>query len=378
MKILFDGRLFTYRATGVTTYSIDALKAIDKYLSGWEVYIVAPKSIHKSVEGLPIGEKIKYIVSPMLGMQRMKYKIWYNLYFPFWAKKYNVDMIWSPTPSLPLIFPSNIKTMITVHDVVNIELKKTQGKSFIMRMLDLFTYSINHADYIWCNSHYTANKVCQYFPKRKQQDIIIGCGCNERYKKIEISDEQKKNIYQEYGIQKGFYLFVGTLEPRKNLTYLLKLVPSIYQKTGCKLLIVGCKGWKYSDIFNLIKNNTIYKDAVCFCNYVSNERLLELYNLALCYVSTALNEGFGIPQLEAMRCGCPVISPHNSAMIEVVGNRGVTIKDWDKNVWINNIIKMISDKDYAAQFRNPNTSEYDWKVIIDRVASYVYKYFKLD
>lgn len=374
MKILFDGRLFTYCATGVTTYSIDAIKAIDKYLSGWEVYIVAPKPIHKSVEGLPIGEKIKYIVSPMLGIQRMKYKIWYNLYFPFLAKKYNVDMIWSPTPSLPLIFPSNIKTMITIHDVVGIELKKTLGRSFIMRSFDLFSYDINRADYIWCNSHYTENKICQYFPNRKQKDTVVGCGCNERYKKIKISNDKRICIFREYGIKKGFYLFVGTLEPRKNITFLLKLVPRIYAETQCKLLIVGSKGWKNSNIYDLIKSNNVYNEAVHFCDYVSNERLLELYNLALCYVSTSINEGFGIPQLEAMRCGCPVISPHNSAMIEVVGNRGVTIKGWDENVWIDNIIKMLCDKDYATQFKNPNTSEYNWEVIINRVAKYINKY----
>lgn len=375
MKILFDGRLFTYCATGVTTYSIDAIKAIDKYLPEWEVFIVAPKPLHKSVEGLPIGNKIKYIVSPMLGIKQIKYKIWYNVYFPFLAKKYGVDIIWSPTPTLPFIFSRSIKAMITIHDVVGIELKNTLADSIIKRWFNTTTRDINRADYIWCNSHYTESKINQYFPERKQKNIVVGCGCNTRYRKIEISEDKKKRIYQEYKIAKGFYLFVGTLEPRKNLTFLLRLVPRIYKETGCKLLVVGSKGWKSSDIFKQIESNKIYNDAVCFCNYVSNERLLELYNLAICYVSTAINEGFGIPQLEAMRCGCPVISPYNSAMIEVVGRRGVTIKGWDENVWINNIIKMLHDNDYAVQFKNPDTSEYEWKSIINQVANYIDKSF---
>lgn len=330
MRILFDGRLFTYRSTGVTTYAIDALNAINRYLPDWEVIIAAPKSIDKSVEGLPLGEKIKYIVSPMLGNENIKYRIWYEFHFPKLAKKYKVDLIWSPTPTLPLICPRHIKKMITIHDVVNIEFQNTRADSFIKRFSDTTYHSIKEADFIWCNSHYTKDKVNRYYTNRKQKEIVVACGCNTRYKKLPISESYRNEIFTEYGIKKGFYLFVGTLEPRKNLKFLLHLVPNIYKRTGYKLLVVGGKGWKNSDVYELVKSDPIYKEAVLFCGYLSNDRLVELYNLATCYVSTALNEGFGIPQLEAMHCGCPVISPHNSAMIEVVSGRGVTIEGWNE------------------------------------------------
>lgn len=374
MRILFDGRLFTYRMTGVASLAIDAIRAIDKYLPDWEVIIAAPKPLDASVEGLPLGNKVKFVESHMFGIKKMKYKVWYDIHFPYLAKKFHADLIWSAIPTLPLFCGNSIKKMIIVNDVVYKEFAFTRTKSIrnlIDKALDLTARDINRADLIWCISNYTKGKVNQYYPNRKQKDIVVACGCNTRYRKISISESQRNAIFSEYDIKKGFYLFVGTLEPRKNLKYLLQLVPDIYKQTGYKLLVVGGRGWKNSDLYELVESNPIYKEAVLFCGYLSNERLVELYNLATCYVSTALNEGFGIPQLEAMHCGCPVISPHNSAMIEVVSGRGVSIDGWGKKEWTGKIVRMLTDEEYRSKFLNPDTSEYDWGNMIKRVDNYV-------
>lgn len=370
MRILFDGRIFTARATGITTYAIDAIRAIWKYLD-WEIVIASPSAIHKSIEGLPEDKRIRYVVAPIPWWKNAKYKIWYNFYYPHLAKKYKVDMIWSPTPTLPFIYPKHIKAMVTVHDVVDIEFKSTEKKKTIGKFFESTKRDICRADYLWCNSHYTEDKVNQYYPLRKQKGIVVGDGCNTRYRKIVIPDAKRESIYKAFNIDKGFYLFVGTLEPRKNLKFLLQLVPEIYKKTGCKLLVVGGRGWKNSDIRSVVESNPIYEKAVTFCGYLSNEELVELYNTSLCYVSTALNEGFGMPQLEAMNCGCPVISPHNSAMIEVVQGRGVTIEGWDRQNWIDHIVRMLTDDEYRSKFKNSDTSEYNWENIITRVNFYI-------
>ena len=89
------------------------------------------------------------------------------------------------------------------------------------------------------------------------------------------------------------------------------------------------------------------------------------------YVSTAINEGFGMPQLEAMFCGCPVVSPHNSAMIEVVSGRGVTIKGWDEKEWIDTVCELLNSEDKRNELKNPDISEYNWENIIRRVQGYI-------
>lgn len=78
-----------------------------------------------------------------------------------------------------------------------------------------------------------------------------------------------------------------------------------------------------------------------------------------------------MPQLEAMACGCPVVSPHNSAMVEVVENRGMTIRGWDENEWVNTITHLLNDSVQLKKMSNPDITEYDWGKIIMRVKQYV-------
>ena len=166
-------------------------------------------------------------------------------------------------------------------------------------------------------------------------------------------------------------MFVGTIEPRKNLSFLLHIMPEIYKRTGYKLLIVGAKGWQSSNLSSIINASDYPREAVCFTQYIGSEELIVLYNLANLYISTALNEGFGMPQLEAMACGCPVVSPHNSAMIEVVEKRGLTIKGWDKKNWVNQICGLLEDMKKIEAMKNPDISEYNWQDIIERVRHYI-------
>ena len=104
-----------------------------------------------------------------------------------------------------------------------------------------------------------------------------------------------------------FLFFVGSFQPRKNLPFLLSLMPDLYKK-GLQLLVVGGKGWKNTSISEIINSPGFPSEAVVFAKFVTNEQLADLYKIAECFVSTSLNEGFGLPQLEALKCGCPVVT----------------------------------------------------------------------
>lgn len=370
MNILIDCRVFTKRATGVATYAIDAIRAICKYIPEWHLTLVSPKPFHKSIVGLPL-DKVKVIISPMYGNDSIPNEVWFHFHYAKIARKLKADLVWTPRPETPFLSVGKAKRMITVHDVVGKEFAKTmswKGK-FIAR--PLASRSINRADLIWCNSNYTLGKLGQYYPNRKQKCSVIGDSCSTNFRRIDVSEDAKTEIFREYGISNGFILFVGTLEPRKNLSFLLKIMPKIYEQTGYKLIVVGGSGWKNSSVAEIVNDSSYNKDCVSFANYVEFNRLLELYNIATLYVSTALNEGFGMPQLEAMACGCPVVSPHNSGMIEVVGDRGMTIKGWDEKVWQDEIMGLLNNPQKLEKLRHPDLSEYDWKNIILRVKDYV-------
>ena len=370
MNIVVDCRVFTKRATGVATYAIDAIRAICQYIPEWHLTLVSPVPFHNSIVGLPL-DKVDVVIEPMLGNVNIPNVIWFHLHFPKIAKRLKADIVWTPRPETPILSVGKAKRMITVHDVVGKEFRETMTWKVKLFALPFVDISINKADMIWCNSHYTLSKLEEYYPNRKQKQSVVGDSCSTRFKRINVNETDRNNILAEYGITDKFILFVGTVEPRKNLAFLLHIMPAIYEKTGCKLLIVGASGWKNSNVAEIVNQPNYPKEAICFAQYIEFEKLLQLYNLATLYVSTAINEGFGMPQLEAMACGCPVVSPHNSAMVEVVANRGVTIRGWDENEWVNTITDLLNDSAHLKKMSNPDITEYDWENIIIRVKQYV-------
>ncbi len=372
VRIVVDGRPFVKVATGVATFLRDIIRAICEYLPDWEILLVLPKEIHSSVTDVPL-DKIHIFICPLLKWFKTPNFIWYHLMFPYVAWKLKADFIWGTNSELPFIRLGKAKRLVTVHDLVWKEFPKTMRWSAKYVSIPFLDRSILMADYIHCNSNYTDNLVRTYFPKRKCKDSVIGDSCSNLFQKREINMSKRKDLCYEFGISEKFVLFVGSLEPRKNLQFLIKLMPEVYKRTGAKLLVVGGKGWKNNNIHMLVDGNQEIQESVIFANYVSFEKLVELYNIATVYVSTSLNEGFGMPQLEAMSCGCPVIAPHNSAMIDIVSRRGVTIKGWEPKEWTDQIVKFLSDDNYRELFCHPDLEEFDWANIVRRIDNYLRK-----
>lgn len=364
IRIGIDCRLLTSsKPTGVSNYLADAINAFQQYTPNIEMFLFAPQPINSNTIELE-SSNIHTIICPLPLIN--KYLIWYNTMFVYQCRKFKVDYVWMPVPDYPLFLGKDMKILITVHDVVSFEYANTRRNNKLRRVKDWFsTKGINKAKFIWCNSRYTKDKVEQYFPHRKCHDIFTGFSCSEEFSLMNVSQKDKGEIKDRYGIIDKFLLFVGTLEPRKNLSFLLEIMEVLHiDIPSLKLVIVGGKGWKYSNIFKIINRPRYPKDSVVFTDYIDTATLIKLYNIADCYVSTSLNEGFGLPQLEAMKCGCPVVTAHNSAMIEVVSGRGFTVEGWNIKDWCNTIKKALSIDKASIKY---DLSEYDWKNIVERV-----------
>lgn len=368
MKVAVDCRFGTKSPSGVGKFFIDALIAMVNYQPHWHFFLISPHDLEGTLlKSILSCKNVTYIKSNSWRTRSLTF--WYNWDYLKESKNVNADLLWTPAPQIPFFTPKGMKNLIIVHDVVEKEFADTQD--FKGRWIgNIFKKkAITKSDYIWSISCYTKDKINEYYPDRLKNDIVVGCSCSEIFKKNNISKERCDTIKNQMGIKNRFLLFVGSIEPRKNLQYTLRLMKEYYcRHPDVQLLIVGGRGWKNSYIYDIVNEDDYPKNAVIFANYVDIKLLVELYNIADGFISTSLNEGFGLPQLEAMKCGCPVITANNSAMTEVVSGRGITVDGWNDQDWlaaIDNVLAMQRDK------YNPDLSEFDWENIIQRVKSYL-------
>ena len=369
MNILVDARALVARPAGIAAVIVQSIKFITRYRPDVKFRLLAPAPLHPSVnEMLVANSNVIVEVCPVPGMTKLPPLVWSNIRIPKAVRKYNPDLFWSPMASLPVFWPSKVKRLITVYDVVHIEFKDTMTwRARIGHMLTSKP-AIRKAEYIWTISEYTKKAVEKYYPVRKCKDIFVGCSVDtDIYKKKDNVDTNA--VLREHGLKGRFILFVGSLEPRKNLPFLLSLMTK-KKKKGLQLLVVGGKGWKNTSISEIINSPGFPSEAVVFAKFVTNEQLADLYKIAECFVSTSLNEGFGLPQLEALKCGCPVVTSHNSAMIEVVEGIGKTVEGWNRDNWIKIIVDEVEGRK-AFFVDEKKMKKYEWAHIVENLLKYV-------
>lgn len=195
-----------------------------------------------------------------------------------------------------------------------------------------FIQNINETDHYFSISKATKKDFCRLFPKVKQDQIsVVYLGKNERYQYIKLVDE---NILKKYGMNfhTKYFFSLCTVEPRKNLIRSVRSFIQFVEMYDVQdvYYVIGGGKWKafYDSVLEEFKDSPVFTERVKMIGYVADEDLPSLYSKALCFIFTSQYEGFGLPVLEAMSCGCPVITSTSSSLPEVVGDAGLTVQ-WD-------------------------------------------------
>lgn len=364
MKILVNGYNLRQTSTGIANIIINAVNAFVE--NDINIELVVSPVISEEIKSR-LSKKIKLIVIGTNNSLK-----WLMHDFPKYTSTISYDLIWTPTPILPQrIFKMKKPILVTVHDFVSVEYRKTMTRKGRLITWLLEKHTINRADYLWCVSKYTKNKLEGYYPNRKCKDIFVGSAPDTKISRIELETEEKKIFLSKFRIDKEYLLFVGSLEPRKNLSFLLKVFKEFHTKHDMQLVIVGARTWGKTKISEIVNASDFPKKDVVFTPFISEKELMTLYSLATCYVSTSLNEGFGLPLAEAMKCGCPVVTAHNSAMIEIVENYGITVKDWNIEDWVYAIDYAITHEKVIIDRQNIKATTFNWTTIISNLCNYL-------
>jgi glycosyltransferase involved in cell wall biosynthesis len=272
--------------------------------------------------------------------------IWQQRILPLQAKKTGAAILHSPAMICPLA--CDVPIVLTVLDAYIV--RSPRSFSFWQRtmMNHLFPRCIERADRIIAISNFTKNEILDLYPHIPEEKIFVTwLGVHERFRIT--PKEHKETIRRKYCLDKPFILSVSTIEPRKNLKTLIMAFARIKDKIDHDLVLIGAYGWNSKDLYSMISDLKL-NDRIRFPGYVDIEELPVIYNLADVFVYPSLYEGFGLPPLEAMACGCPVITSNVASLPEVVGDAAETLDPLDIEALEFSIKKMLHDVDVRNKF----------------------------
>jgi len=185
-------------------------------------------------------------------------------------------------------------------------------------------FSAKQADALITVSESTREDAIRLLEIDPERIFTTQLGVDPSFIELNDNDEELK-VISKYSLPEKFILYLGTIEPRKNLPVLIKSYKQFADDgTDYKLVLVGKYGWMYQEVLDLIDDMDL-QDMVCLTGYVSQEDLPVVYNLASLFVYPTIYEGFGLPALEAMACGVPVITTRVASLPEIVGDAGLLI-----------------------------------------------------
>lgn len=244
--------------------------------------------------------------------------LWNRVNFPkidfFVFKK--VDIVHSPHP---LLIPTYGKCIITVHDLFFFKSPDSTVREMRRDFPAKVAYSIERADGIICPSNFTKYEILKLFKCKEEKIRVIPHGVDEKFKR-EPEEGEVERVKSKYSLPPRFILFVGNIEPRKNLEVLIDAFNVFKEELkDYKLLVVGEKVFGFEKIKKKIERMKMERDII-FTGYVENEELPIIYRLSSLFVFPSLEEGFGLPVLEAMASSVPVLASNTSSIPEVAGD----------------------------------------------------------
>jgi glycosyltransferase involved in cell wall biosynthesis len=317
LRIGVDVSMLSEQPTGIGRCTYEILSRAVSMGHEWFLYSHRP---------LAVGNWMQKNVHLRTGHipKRMLRMLWLQTAVPVMAARDKVDVFWSPAHRLPSMLPSRIARVVTIYDLV----WKHAGETMrpLNRWLDatLMPEAVRVADRVITISANTAKDILSEMPYAEGKLHCISLGVSNLAPAAEFSS------LKAIGLEAPYFLFVGTLEPRKNLTGLIEAYSRlpVELKSRALLAIAGGKGWGGVDVAAVAGKFGV-RDHIRVLGYVSDEQLATLYENAMFLAMPSFYEGFGLPLLEAMSRGTPVLTSNCASMPEVAGDAGLLVDPHD-------------------------------------------------
>ncbi|MCY6379846.1 glycosyltransferase family 4 protein [Hoeflea prorocentri] len=292
--------------------------------------------------------------------------LWSGTSLPRSVNKTGPDIFWGPAHRVPIGLNRSIPCVVTIHDLVWAKHPQTMRRLGWLADRILAPHAMRRADVIVAVSKSTRDDILERYPQFTEKVHVI-------YPGVSVTTDIKTNKGGEYQRDGDYALFVGTIEPRKNLQSLLKAI-AISRAAGHlagRLLIAGGKGWRHAELGDLIDRYNL-ADCVQALGYVSDAELARLYKDARFLAMPSLYEGFGLPIIEAGSYGVPALTSNVSSMPEVAGKAGLLVDPHDPHDIARGWQRLWNDDALHAELSSharENAARFSWSKTADEMLS---------
>ena len=336
MRIAFLADALDLQYAGIHIYVREILKAISRLKVNneidHEIFVLRPES-KNDLSG------ITEIIDPLYSFIPLHQKIRFFTSIPYLMRKHEMDLVVEPCHFGPFNLPASIKRVTVIHDITPVLFPEYHVASshYFHRMF--LPGIVKNADGIIVNSAYTGQDLIKHYPKAEGKVKKIMLGKDQQF--VPVKDPK---VLMKYKIDQPYFLFVGTLEPRKNLLSLLDAFEKFKKSSQLshQLVLVGKEGWKL-EAFHEKLNASEFKADVKMTSYVERGDLPILYSMAEAFVYPSFYEGFGLPVLEAMACGTAVLTSNISSLPEVGGEAAMYFDPLDSDKMAEQMLLLVSD-----------------------------------
>ncbi len=356
----------TYRGAGISHYQQRLLEALATEGKDWHMTAL----VHDRRWQPPPG--MTRCLCPGFTARPVGRIFWEQVYQPWLLRRLRPTLYHGLAFAAPVT--THIPLIITVHDLSFVRFPETLPPWKARYLRWMTRHAIEKARRVIAVSESTRQDILRWLPVPPTKVVTVHNGVDAHFRPLPSSVVAEWR--RRRGLPERFILYVGTLQPRKNLATLLRAYALWRQEAPAygrdiPLVLAGARGWYTEHLFRLVEELAL-KAWVHFPGYLPREELPYWYNAATLFVYPSRFEGFGLPVLEAMACGTPVIAARASSLPEVVGEAGVLVSPEDVPGWATALRRVLEDKalqHHLAELARQRAAHFSWKRTAQRTLS---------
>jgi len=355
MKILFDVREASRNITGIGTYVRNLAREILVYQDPEIVCKCIPESMEP-----PPGKDVPSL--PLQAINFLRNVTWKQVRLPAVARREKADVLVCMDPLAPLACPT--LTALIIYDLIFLT-AGAQSDAWTRYWKAMVPRCARKADLVFTLSQASKAEIVGQLSIPPEKIVVFHTGVSDHFHPLAGAAVEREKKRQSLGLPQSYVLSVGAHDPRRNVKTLLAAYQKLKSKSPLeqKLVVVGPKTPYYQEVLETTRSLGLEED-VLYPDYVPNEELPSYYGLADLYVYPSSEEGFGLTPLEAMACGCPVVTSRASSLPEVVGDAAVLVNPTDADELAGAMGRVLSDRDLRRlliQKGSKRAKEFSWR-----------------